>query len=170
MSRTYVYRVGTAAESRSPFHRSTCWALARELDLEVLSRAAAVLPGDHSFLAFAKAGQEERGDRCVVHAAQWEPWSSLGVQFGISANRYLHHMVRYLVGTMVDIARCKRPLSDMEGLLQGVEGLETSPPAPPEGLFLSRVDYPPDALDPVSPPQPAPTGTNGDTDLNEDLP
>jgi tRNA pseudouridine38-40 synthase len=66
--------------------------------------------------------------------------------FTITADRYLHHMVRYLVGTMVDVGRGRRPQSDLRALLDDdAPGLETSPPAPPEGLFLARVEYPSDA-------------------------
>jgi tRNA pseudouridine38-40 synthase len=50
-------------------------------------------------------------------------------------------MVRYMVGTMVDVARSRRPVSDIDELLGGNRALETSPPAPPEGLFLSLVSY-----------------------------
>ena len=62
------------------------------------------------------------------------------MEFTILANRFLHHMVRYLVGTMVDIARGRRPLDDMRAMLAGNhDGLVTSPPAPAAGLFLRRV-------------------------------
>ncbi|NIR60679.1 MAG: tRNA pseudouridine(38-40) synthase TruA, partial [Gammaproteobacteria bacterium] len=101
VSRSYVYRVGTSERSRSPFRHRWCWPLARELDRGALAGAAARLPGEHSFRAFAKAGQEERGDRCTVYRARWSDWAGVGVTFHVTANRFLHHMVRYLVGTMV---------------------------------------------------------------------
>lgn len=142
-ARTYRYRVGTEPEARSPFHRGWCWALVQELDLDLLDRAAALVPGRRSFRSFAKSGQPERGYVCSVAQASWSRWS-LGPELEITADRYLHHMVRYLVGTMVDVARGRRPLAEMVGLLEGSEGLETSPPAPPEGLFLARVEYPDD--------------------------
>lgn len=141
VARTYTYRIGTAPEARSPFQRGWCWALGEPLDLDALNTSAAHLVGEHSFQAFAKAGQPERGDRCTVAQAAWAPWE-LGVSFTITADRYLHHMVRYLVGTMVEIARGHRPAAELPALLRGEAGLETSPPAPPEGLFLSRVEYP----------------------------
>ena len=74
-----------------------------------MAEAATHLEGDHSFRAFAKAGQEERGDRCVVADAHWAPWSDLGLEFHVTANRFLHHMVRYLVGTLVDVGMGVRP-------------------------------------------------------------
>jgi tRNA pseudouridine38-40 synthase len=141
LARTYVYRVGTDPEARSPFHRPWCWALGEEVDAAALTASAAELPGNHSFRAFAKAGQPERGDRCTVASAHWDQWS-LGVRFTITADRYLHHMVRYLVGTMVEIARGRRAPGDLSTLLEPDTDLETSPPAPPEGLFLTRVEYP----------------------------
>ena len=133
--------MGTDPRARSPFHRPWCWALCEALDPDALDGASRILLGTHSFLAFAKAGQPERGDVCTIHEARWDGWE-LGPRFTITADRYLHHMVRYLVGTMVDVARGRRPLADLPALLSGEEGLATSPPAPPEGLFLARVEYP----------------------------
>jgi tRNA pseudouridine38-40 synthase len=145
ISRTYIYRIGLAEQAWSPFRRPWCWPLRGALEGSALDAAAAVIRGEHSFAAFAKAGQPERGERCHVHDAAWSRWADVGLTFTITANRYLHHMVRYLVGTMLDVARDRRPVGDMARLLEGSgSGLETSPPAPPEGLFLSRVEYPPE--------------------------
>jgi len=109
--------------------------------------------GRHSFVAFAKSGQPERGEVCTVALAAWSEWR-LGWRFTITADRYLHHMVRYLVGTLVDVARGRRTASDIAALLRADPDLTTSPPAPPQGLFLSRVEYPESALlerDPSTP-------------------
>jgi tRNA pseudouridine38-40 synthase len=142
--RAYRYRVGTTEAAHSPFRRRWCWALGDALDEAALRQAAARIAGEHSFRLFAKAGQEERGDRCAVTRSEWHPWGGAGFEYRVEANRFLHHMVRYLVGTMVDIARGRRPAADLERLLAGDAGLETSPPAPVHGLFLTRVDYPPE--------------------------
>lgn len=141
-ARSYQYRVGLAPEVRSPFHRRWCWPLGRELNVAAMERASAILRGDHSFRAFAKSGQEERGDRCIVTAAGWSEWEGLGLEFEITANRFLHHMVRYLVGTLVEVGLGERPEDDVAALLGANPGLLTAPPAPPEGLFLTRVAYP----------------------------
>jgi tRNA pseudouridine38-40 synthase len=152
VSRTYEYRVGLAPEAFSPFHRPYCWALGAEVDRALLDAAAALLPGERSFRSFAKTGQPERGYRCRVRTARWAPWEGLGQAFTISADRYLHHMVRYLVGTMVDVGRGRRPLAELGTLLEGPGGdLETSPPAPPEGLYLARVEYPDEAYAGIEP-------------------
>jgi tRNA pseudouridine38-40 synthase len=140
LSRSYMYRVGTTQEARSPFNRRWCWPLLQTLDLPTLQDAAQRFIGSHSFIAFAKSGQPERGDMCTVTSAEWTRWGC-GVQFDVTANRFLHHMVRYMVGTMVDVAMQRRPASDIDRLLNDRGDLETSPPAPPEGLFLSHVEY-----------------------------
>ena len=144
VGRTYVYRLGLDDEARSPFLRRWCWHVRQPLDRGLLEDAAARIVGGHSFAAFAKAGQPERGTRCAIRSTLWEPWNDLGLAFTITADRYLHHMVRYLVGTMVEIARGGRPLADLSALLeQGPQaGLETSAPAPARGLFLAAVEYP----------------------------
>jgi tRNA pseudouridine38-40 synthase len=141
--RTYLYHLGLSPESASPFHRRWCWPFAKPLNAELLQDAADTTVGEHSFKAFAKSGQPERGDQCTVHESRWEAWETLGLTLRITANRFLHHMVRYLVGTMVDVARGRRPLEDVRRLLEEPEGdLRTSPPAPPTGLFLHHVTYP----------------------------
>ena len=141
VARSYSYRVGTVPEAASPFHRRWCSPLCRPMDLDAASRAADALHGEHEFHSFAKAGQPERGHVCRLIGAHWRPWGELGAVFEITANRFLHRMVRYLVGTMVDIALGRRREEDMV-LLLGDSAMTTSPPAPPQGLFLTGVEYP----------------------------
>jgi tRNA pseudouridine38-40 synthase len=141
VARGYTYRVGTEPAARSPFLRRWCWPLGHALAPQLLAQAAGQLPGRHSFRAFARSGQPERGEFCTVWSAQWAPWSDLGWTLRITANRFLHHMVRYLVGTMIDVARNRRPVSDIDALLRNESGFETSAPAPAKGLFLTRVYY-----------------------------
>ena len=141
VARSYEYRIGTAPRAASPFHRRWCWPLCRALDLDAAARAAHLLPGTREFRAFAKSGQPQQGYLCHVSRARWHPWEDLGAVFEITANRFLHRMVRYLVGTMVDIALDRRKEEEMALLLNGDAELTTSPPAPPSGLFLTRVEY-----------------------------
>ncbi|TVP55589.1 MAG: tRNA pseudouridine(38-40) synthase TruA [Gemmatimonadales bacterium] len=143
--RSYLYRVETSPDRFSPFRRGFCWALPEglALDPELLDRCAAAIPGERSFRRFAKSGQPERGDRSRVESAGWTFDPDGTANFEISADRYLHHMVRYLVGTMVEVSVGRRPLDDMIELLNEPDTtLRTSRPAPPEGLFLANVRYP----------------------------
>ncbi|MEO7085850.1 MAG: tRNA pseudouridine(38-40) synthase TruA [Gemmatimonadaceae bacterium] len=142
-SRRYSYYVGTDDDARSPFRVRYEWAFPRPIDRTVLEAAAASLTGDHCFRAFAVLGTAPEHDthRCIVADAIWRDRPG-GLVFEIEANRFLHHMVRFLVGTMLDVASRRRPLSDVAGLLLASDNRDVSPPAPPHGLFLDRVVYP----------------------------
>lgn len=143
LSRRYRYDIGTDEASASPFRRRYEWALERPLDIELLHAAAAVLLGEHDFRAFAAKGNKPH-HRCRLLAADWElrPYDR-GLSFHVEADRFLHHMVRMLVGTMVDIGLARRPLDDMQALLRREDNSDTSPPAPPHGLYFIAVSYPP---------------------------
>ncbi len=142
-SRTYRYFVATDAEASSPFRSRTELAWHRPLEAGLLSDAAARVRGDHSFRGFAVRGTAPDDDnhRCTVSGAEWSARDG-GLQFEIQANRFLHHMVRYLVGTMLDIGSRKRGLTDIGTILESEDNSLVSPPAPAHALFLERVEYP----------------------------
>jgi tRNA pseudouridine38-40 synthase len=143
--RRYSYHVGTDREAMSPFRRRWEWALEEPLARDALAHCAHLLLGTHRFLAFAIQGTAPSEDdhRCTVAEAAWIE-RPLGLVFEIEANRFLHHMVRFLVGTMIEIARGRRPVSDFAMLLEADDNRRTSAPAPPHALFLEVVRYPRD--------------------------
>jgi tRNA pseudouridine38-40 synthase len=145
VSRLYHYVVGLDDESRSPFRRRYELPFPHSLDRPALDSAAAVVVGEHCFRAFAVAGTAPADDdhTCRVAAARWtDRREGAVVVFEIEANRFLHHMVRFLVGTMLDVATGRRPAGDVPRLLAAAENSEVSAPAPPHALFLERVTYP----------------------------
>jgi tRNA pseudouridine38-40 synthase len=140
--RTYCYRIGTDDLAESPFRNRWEWATG-PLDAALLAGEAAALAGTHAFVALSARGQEKPHYRCTVHEAIWqlrEPES--GLEFWITADRFLHRMVRFLVGTMVDVARGRRPAGTLASLLDTEDNQQASPPAPPHGLYLAHVTYP----------------------------
>lgn len=142
-ARRYRYVVGCDAAARSPFRRPFEWALGQPLDGTLLAAAAAALLAEHDFRAFAAVGQRKPHYRCRVTCSQWDARpNGEGFIFTIEADRFLHHMVRFLVGTMVDVGRGRRPPDDMPRLLGSTSNAETSPPAPPEGLYFVGARYP----------------------------
>ena len=143
--RRYSYHVGTDREAHSPFRRRWEWAVETPLARDALDDCAKALLGMHRFLAFAILGTAPADDdhRCTIVDAAWHERPH-GLRFEIEANRFLHHMVRFLVGTMIEIARGKRPLADFEMLLEAEDNRRTSAPAPPHALFLEVVRYPRD--------------------------
>jgi tRNA pseudouridine38-40 synthase len=142
-SRRYRYIVGCDDAASSPFRRPYEWTLGRPLDQQLLEKAAASIIGEHDFRGFCAVGQEKPHYRCTVTTAEWqERGNGEGFIFEIEANRFLHHMVRFLVGTMVDVARGRRPEQDVSRLLAEQNNKHASPPAPPEGLYLLCARYP----------------------------
>jgi tRNA pseudouridine38-40 synthase len=145
VSRRYSYYVGTDEEAHSPFRGRYELAFGQPLQRGALDAAAVHLEGDHCFRGFAVLGTAPAHDdhRCRVADAQWKDRPG-GLVFEIEANRFLHHMVRFLVGTMLDIATGRRPIGDLAQLLAAHDNSEVSKPAPPHALFLDRVTYPPE--------------------------
>ena len=144
-ARRYSYHVGVDREAMSPFRRRWEWAIDEPLSRDALAHCAHALLGTHRFLAFAVQGTAPTEDdhRCTIADAAWRECAGELV-FEIEANRFLHHMVRFLVGTMIDIARDRRPATDFAMLLEAEDNRRTSAPAPPHGLFLEVVRYPRD--------------------------
>ena len=142
-ARRYSYYVGTDDHAHSPFRRRTEYPFTHRLDRDSLRQSGSSLLGEHSFRAFAVKGTAPDHDahRCDVRLARWDDRAG-GLVFEIEANRFLHHMVRFLVGTMLDVASGRRPLKDMTELLRSEHNSDVSPPAPANALFLDAVHYP----------------------------
>ncbi|MEP6622226.1 MAG: tRNA pseudouridine(38-40) synthase TruA [bacterium] len=143
VARRYSYYIGTDDDAASPFRRHTEWALPRALDPALLDASATCIRGEHCFRAFAVRGTAPPADehRCRILHAAWRERAG-GLVFEIEGNRFLHHMVRFLVGTMVDVASGKRPVTDISTLLLATTNDDVSTPAPAHALFLDRVQYP----------------------------
>lgn len=145
-ARRYGYLVGTDEAARSPFRRHAEWAVRGPLAAEALHAEAASLVGEHVFRAFAVANTAPAHDhhRCLIRQARWIPRDG-GWVFDVTANRFLHHMVRFLVGTMVEVATGRRPVGTVARLLAAADNRETAAPAPAHGLSLRAVTYPAEA-------------------------
>lgn len=143
-ARRYTYQVGTDELSASPFRRRYEWRPPWiGIDQTRLCSAAREIVGDHQFFGFAVRGTAPAGDshRCSVTTASWAARPGR-LDFTIEANRFLHHMVRFLVGTMIDIGAGRRSEESMKELLSAADNLAVSPPAPSHALFLEHVAYP----------------------------
>jgi tRNA pseudouridine38-40 synthase len=140
ISRSYRYRV-LARRSRGAFeHKRALWH-PRPLDRAALHACAALLPGTHDFTAFTPTETEHRRfDRNILSAGWREDGDVL--ELSITANAFLRHMNRVLLGTMLEVATGARSLEDFARLLDGRPRGAAGPTAPAHGLTLTAVAYP----------------------------
>jgi tRNA pseudouridine38-40 synthase len=133
-SRSYRYRIFNR-RTPSPFELRRSWWLTRTLDEERLAHAAALLRGEHDFRAFTPAETTHKTFVRVVERAEWIRRGD-HLDFEITANAFLRHMVRTLVGTML----AQEP-DEIAPLLEGRDRSEAGLTAPAWGLYLISVSY-----------------------------
>jgi tRNA pseudouridine38-40 synthase len=159
--KTYEYRIAphpVCPPTLAPFVWNCTW----PLDLVAMQQGAAHVVGTHDFASFAATDQDlatrntskEDDDEIsaatppkttirTIFASTWHREGDL-VVYRVNGSGFLHHMVRNLVGTFVDVGRGRTSPSDIPAILAARSRSSAGPTAPPQGLFLLEVDYTPD--------------------------
>ena len=124
----------------SAMMRSYSWYVKYPLDVELMQETAALLTGEHDYESFCRANSGVAHHRCIVKSARWEIEGSF-LKFHISADRFLHGMVRALVGTMVDVGRGYLTFNDFQKIHEKKDRSAAGVSAPANGLVLEEVIY-----------------------------
>ena len=151
-AKLYRYRI-VGAEIISPFERRFAWHVPRPLNLDDMRDAARALVGEHDFAAFQSVGNKVTTPIRTITSSEWTErrlCTNDGrlLVYDIAGTGFLKHMVRAIVGTLVEIGTGRRAAGSMRELLQSGNRAAAGPTAPPNGLYLVRVDY--DLAGPVS--------------------
>ncbi len=156
-SKTYRYHIVNGPIA-SPFEWRYAWHVSESLDFDRMQAAAARLEGEHDFAAFRSTGSSvatsrRRVDRSLLFAADppcpapptKEPAEgferSRRLVYQVTASGFLRHMVRAIVGTLVEIGAGRRDLASVDRALASGVRTDAGPTAPARGLWLVRVDY-----------------------------
>jgi tRNA pseudouridine38-40 synthase len=144
VSRRYRYLIG---REKSALYRELRWEHPVELDLEQLRSAAQLIVGEHDFAPFCVMASRKPDNACFIKSARWFSVGPLLI-FEIRGNRFLHGMVRSLVGAMVNLAAVEKDnnpqnltLERFGDIIQSLTEERVVFTAPPQGLYLVSVQY-----------------------------
>jgi tRNA pseudouridine38-40 synthase len=138
-ARTYRYRILNRV-APSPLHVKRAFHVSARLDVEAMTTAAASLVGEHDFAAFCATESRHKATRRKVRAVELERNGDC-LDIVMTADSFLHNMVRIIVGTLIEVGRGRRAIEDVEAALRGGQRRRAGFTAPGHGLYLEKVHY-----------------------------
>jgi tRNA pseudouridine38-40 synthase len=141
VSRTYLYRI---SRRRTAFDKRLVWWIKDRLNFTSMKNAAKLFEGRHDFASFCENPQGQESTVVVAEKSDLLDWEH-EIHFRIEASHFLWKMVRRLAGTLVEVGRGNLAQAAVERLLRELSKEPAAWTAPPSGLFLEKVNYPPDS-------------------------
>lgn len=148
VSKVYEYRILNRATG-SALDRNRAWHIRQSLDVHAMEAALEVVRGAHDFRAFMAAGSSVKSTERCVHRATLECPHPEWLIFRFVADGFLRHMVRNLVGTLVEVGRGKLSVEGVRDILASKDRRRAGMTAPAHGLYLDTVNYEGDKGSPV---------------------
>lgn len=138
VERSYRYEI---TRTKNPFLEELAWHYFKEVDIQTMNQAAALLVGEHDFECFSKVKTDVNHFRCDVKEAEWKEADDR-LYFHITANRFLRGMVRAVVGTLLDVGTNKISIKEFQNIIRSHDRKKAGANVPPHGLYLTKVKYP----------------------------
>lgn len=137
--RTYHYFI---TYHKNPFSQDTTWYWKHHsLDINAMNAACQILFRHSDFTSFSRLHTDTKTNICKIYHAAWETTNN-GLQFTITADRFLRNMVRAIVGTMVEIGNHKIDSNELNRIIEKKDRKFAAASAPASGLFLAEIAYP----------------------------
>ncbi|MBQ1509559.1 MAG: tRNA pseudouridine(38-40) synthase TruA [Selenomonadaceae bacterium] len=138
-SKTYIYRIQRGSFP-NPFTRNYAWYVGRPLDIHAMREALAMVLGTHDFTSFRASGGAPMSPVRTMYRAEIGEKGDL-LEITIHGNGFLYHMVRNMVGTLVNVGLGRISIAGFREILEARDRKKASPTAPPQGLYLFSVEY-----------------------------
>lgn len=139
LSRTYRYRILNRT-APSPLHARRAFHVSATLDTDAMRAGAAFLVGEHDFAAFCAVESRAKGTRRNVQSVELQRGGDF-LDIVITADSFVHNMVRIAVGTLIEVGRGRRTSADVGDVLASGDRTRAGFTAPAHGLYLERVTY-----------------------------
>ncbi len=137
ISRQYRYQI---ARRPKPLLKHASILVLQDLDLEAMNHCAGLVKGSHNFDSFTKPDNQNPSSQCKVSQSDLILQDDLWI-YRIEANRFVRHLVRRLVGTMLEVGKGKRSVDEFEDMLYNPGKEKNGHGAPARGLILEKVRY-----------------------------
>lgn len=139
-SKTYRYQIYNG-EYMDPFRSSFFWHIRSDLDFDAMMEGAAYFLGEHDFSSFCASGYQTKTSVRKIFHSSWTKEKEM-LCFSINGNGFLYHMVRNIVGTLVEIGQNRYEPKSILTILEAKDREKAGRTAPAHGLFLQEVFYP----------------------------
>lgn len=141
VDKIYKYRILNRRVPSALRYRYTYW-VRYPLNLDFLNKASQFLLGKQDFKSFQSVGTKVKSTVRTITRAEWQQLDEDTLEFTIQGDGFLKQMVRNIVGTLVELNRDEAPPERVREILEFRDRRRAGPTAPPQGLFLYRVNYP----------------------------
>ena len=137
LKREYIYYI---TNDFSPMKRFYFWQNNRTLNKDKLVKCANLIIGENDFSLFSKSSSETKNKICIIYESNWT-FNDGFLSYKIIGNRFLQHMVRLIVGTMLEVSLDRITFDDFSSMLKCKKVKATALRAPARGLFLNKIYY-----------------------------